>query len=115
MLLTVAVTIGVGAVAVTPANAAYVRTCTYTQSQPTESYDPTHIKTAVKQIQCELNYSLYYTKVDIDGSFGPATLAAVRRFQDCTKTLKVDGVVGPLTWGALNAWAESSLWADKPC
>ena len=36
----------------------------------------------------------------IDASFGPLTKAGVRRFQE-TAALRVDGVVGDLTWQAL--------------
>ena len=36
-----------------------------------------------------------------DGDFGSNTLEAVKKFQsDCG--LKADGIVGPLTWGALD-------------
>ena len=38
--------------------------------------------------------------LDIDGSFGPKTLAAVRSFQ-ASKGLSIDGIVGPKTWAAL--------------
>ena len=40
-------------------------------------------------------------KVLVDGIFGENTESAVKAFQK-SKKLKVDGIVGPLTWAALN-------------
>lgn len=54
----------------------------------------------VKSLQGAMNRSGH--NLDVDGSFGPATLGAVTQFQ-ASRGLAVDGVVGPLTWGALTA------------
>ena len=53
---------------------------------------------SVKQLQTALNK--HGAKLKADGNFGPATLAAVKKFQEKSK-LTVDGVVGPKTWAAL--------------
>ena len=54
----------------------------------------------VKLLQTELN-SVLGCNLDIDGSFGSKTLAAVKEFQ--TKyDLKVDGIAGASTIGKLN-------------
>lgn len=51
---------------------------------------------AVKDLQKRLH------GLDVDGDFGPATEAAVKRFQSAHK-LEVNGIVGPQTWAALEA------------
>ncbi|WP_210582844.1 peptidoglycan-binding protein [Streptomyces sp. GESEQ-4] len=85
--------------------------CTHTSNEPTLSYDPDTYKRAVKQVQCELNYSLRNTTLTVDGYFGSATRSAVRKLQDCSD-ITIDGIVGPNTWGKLNFWARSTSWAD---
>jgi hypothetical protein len=56
----------------------------------------------VKIMQTALNvqYPLY-SKLTLDGDFGPATLSVVRTFQSRAR-LAVDGVAGPATLGALH-------------
>lgn len=53
----------------------------------------------VEQIQTRLGQLGYYTAV-VDGKFGYATFTAVKAFQK-RNSLKVDGVVGQLTWNKL--------------
>jgi hypothetical protein len=65
---------------------------------------PTDLKigmkgTAVKKLQLALTNLGYNTKGS-DGIFGPATEAAVKKFQQAKK-IKADGVVGPATQKAL--------------
>lgn len=52
----------------------------------------------VQRLQILLNHR--GAKLDVDGSFGPATLAAVKEFQK-DHMLEVDGSVGGATWSAL--------------
>ena len=54
----------------------------------------------VKWIQWHLYKLGYLSKADIDGDFGPTTLAAVKKYQT-DKKLDVDGVVGSGTRGQL--------------
>lgn len=55
---------------------------------------------SVEQLQKLLNTHNKNTSLTVDGDFGPATLNAVKRFQESAGLL-ADGVVGPKTWQAL--------------
>lgn len=57
--------------------------------------------TAVRRLQRALTAALG-SALAIDGAFGPNTESAVRTYQS-SRGLGVDGVVGPATWGALQA------------
>ena len=60
---------------------------------------------AVSYLQERLNS--HGASLRVDGSFGPATLAAVRA-QQSRAGIGVDGVVGPKTWGALSGAASKA-------
>ena len=110
MLVALLAAFAVGAVAAPAANAAIIPgRCEYSANQPTIRWGATG--PSVKQMQCELNNSLRYTKIAEDGSYGPATYNAVTTFQRCV-ALTPDGIVGPLTWQGLNAWASSNDWVE---
>ncbi len=56
---------------------------------------------AVRDLQARLNRDYpRYSKLVVDGDFGPATDSVVREFQT-RAGLVVDGIVGPATWNAL--------------
>ncbi|GEM_PF-3285536 len=55
----------------------------------------------VKTIQMCLSEMGYTNSGTFDGKYGPKTLAQIKSYQ-ASKGLKQDGIVGPLTWAALN-------------
>jgi peptidoglycan hydrolase-like protein with peptidoglycan-binding domain len=55
-----------------------------------------------KLCQALLNYWGASPPLDLDGDFGDKTLKAVMDFQK-VQGIKVDGIVGPVTWGRLQS------------
>ncbi|WP_406338425.1 peptidoglycan-binding protein [Streptomyces sp. NBC_01620] len=53
------------------------------------------------EVQCLLANRRYLPWSEVDGTFGPTTLAAVQRFQADHPPLIPSGLVGPRTWSAL--------------
>lgn len=78
--------------------------CNHTISRPTIRRGSSGA--AVKQAQCYLNLSMQDTSLVEDGSFGPVTETATRKFQGCAE-ITVDGVIGAQTWSFLTFWANS--------
>lgn len=66
---------------------------------------------SVKTLQGKLTSAGY--PLTVDGSFGPATEAAVMAFQNANK-LSVDGVCGPQTWAALLAKDSTNTTPTQP-
>lgn len=74
--------------------------CPY--AEPTTTLSQGSSGESVKWLQWYLCKLGYLTSSDIDGDFGPTTLAAVKEFQK-DKSLDVDGVVGSATRSALKS------------
>ena len=72
---------------------------------PTATLKPADTGAQVQTLQRELN-GLGYTVGSIDGTYGPATVSAVKAFQQANG-LTPDGVVGSKTLSALRAKATS--------
>ncbi|MGW1712523.1 MULTISPECIES: peptidoglycan-binding domain-containing protein [Streptomyces] len=110
-MATVGVAGAVPLVTAAPAQAAIIAgRCTYTPDEPLLGYAPNTYKLAVKQAQCELNWSMTGDNLVEDGYFGTNTRNAVLRFQRCTG-LDDDALIGDDTWGQLNIWARSNSYA----
>lgn len=71
----------------------YGQTCRRTMRKGSKGED-------VVYLQQLLNAGRYGAEIDEDGIFGSATQALVEAFQ-LEHGLKVDGIVGPMTWSAL--------------
>ena len=74
--------------------------CPY--AEPTVTLYEGNSGDSVRWLQWYLYKLGYLKQSDIDGSFGPTTLAAVKKFQT-DKSLDVDGIVGSGTIGALKS------------
>jgi len=72
-----------------------------TPAAPTVNLKPGDKGAQVKLLQQFLRL-FGYSKDKVDGDYGPATAAAVKRFQQATN-LTADGIVGPATLRAIKA------------
>jgi hypothetical protein len=64
----------------------------------------------VRTLQTRLN-ELDKVGLNVDGTFGLLTLGAVKQFQ-ASRGLLMDGIVGPLTWNALDAQTTHTALTD---
>ncbi|WP_051795340.1 peptidoglycan-binding protein [Streptomyces sp. NRRL S-87] len=81
----------------------------YSTEEPMLEYGDTG--PAVRALQCELNRSIRWANLEVDGIFGQKTYNAVVQFQgkDCMD-VSVDGIVGPVTWNLLDRWSNASRY-----
>jgi peptidoglycan hydrolase-like protein with peptidoglycan-binding domain len=70
------------------------------------SVTPKSPKASIQVLQAALNQVLKLT-LTVDGKWGAKTTAAVKQFQTAAK-ITVDGRVGPITSGKLNASLETT-------
>lgn len=83
--------------------------CQYTNAEPEIEFGSTGV--AVQQAQCELNSVINGSHtIAEDGIFGQDTLRFTEEFQGCAGLAR-DGIIGPLTWAALDAWSAVA----RPC
>jgi Putative peptidoglycan binding domain len=108
-LLSVAVALGGVSLAAGPAAAATTYSCDgHTYYTGTAITEEGNTGDRVIQAQCDLKSAGYLGSSQIDGIFGPQTLAAVKGYQtmyhdECNSGLAIDGIVGPQTWAALRS------------
>lgn len=105
-----ALTAGGVAVSANPAQAA-VRSCsagTPTTQRPVLKYRD--VGSCVTELQRRLISHGISVPGGADGSFGPGTVTAVKRFQQ-VRRLHVDGIVGQVTWSTLVGTASSGAGA----
>jgi len=61
--------------------------------------------------ECDREFEKHPLKVTVDGVFGAKTEEAIKAFQ-AVFPIKVDGVVGPVTWKWLTQGASDNAWYD---
>jgi hypothetical protein len=75
--------------------------------KPDEPVPPGSVRPLLKRGSTGPDVALVQGLLMSDGVYGPATAAAVKRFQEEQGNLTPDGMVGPATWRALEALMKS--------